>query len=222
MLKVKSLYVSFTKEYYTLNNINFELKSGEKVVIVGNKESGRTALLRTLVGLEPMSSGEIVYKNLPIGKVDFENDISIAYLPTIPAFLEKKTVKENIEYIVKLRTQDKSIIAVKTNNALLEYGLDYIKNKKVKEISYFDRIKLAVARFSTRNIDIFLIDDIFCKLSAMEREKAIKFIKGLIKTSGASSIIMTDNDDVAKLFGYNKLYLEYGALSDKKKEEDNL
>lgn len=221
MLTVKSLYVSFTKEYYTLNNINFSLKNGERLTIVGSKESGRTALLRTLVGLEPFSNGEIFYKNLPIEKVDFENDVSVGYLPAIPAYLEKKTVKENIEYIVKLRTLDKSLITAKTNNALLEYGLDYIKNKRVKEISYFDRIKLALARFSTRNIDIFLIDDIFYKLSSMERDKSIKLIKGLIKSCGATAIIMTESDDVAKAFGYNKMYLEYGSLMETKKEENN-
>lgn len=220
MLKVKSLYVSFTKEYYTLNNINFELGDGERMVVVGSKESGRTALLRTLTGLEPMASGEIVYKNLPLSRVDFENDISMGYLPAVPAFLEKKTVKENIEYVIKLRTKDKSLITVKTNNALIEYGLDYIKNKKVKELSYYDRIKLAVARLSTRNIDIFLIDDIFYKLSSMEQDKAIKAIKSLIKSQGASAIVMTDSEDVAKKYGYNKKYLEYGNLVDTKSNEE--
>lgn len=220
MLKVKSLYVSFTKEYYTLNNINLELNGGERVVIVGDKESGRTAFLRTLVGLEPMASGEIFFKNIPLEKVDFESDISLGYLPAIPAYLEKKTVKENIEYVIKLRTSDKSLIGAKTNNALLEFGLEYIKNKKVKELSYFDRIKLAIARLSTRNIDIFLIDDVFCKLSSMERDKAVKMLKSLIKNHGASAIVMTDSEDVAKGFGYNRKYLVYGSLVDSKPESE--
>ena len=62
MLKVKSVYVSFTKEYFTLNDLSFELAAGEKLIIVGNKESGRTALLRTLLNLEPLAKGEIFYK----------------------------------------------------------------------------------------------------------------------------------------------------------------
>ncbi|MGN0960849.1 MAG: ATP-binding cassette domain-containing protein [Christensenellales bacterium] len=214
MLKIKSLYVSFTKEYYTLNDISLELSNGERLTIIGSKESGRTAFLRTLVGLEPMAKGEIFYNNIPLNKVDFENDISLGYIPTIPAFIEGKTVKDNIEYVVKLRTKDKSLISVKTQNALLEYGLDFIKNKKVKELSYFDRIKLSIARLSTRNIDLFLIDDIFTKLSSMEKDKAIKMIKTLIKSQSAGAIIMTDSEEVAKSFGYNKKYLIYGNLND--------
>ena len=98
MLEVKNLYVSFTKEFYVLNDINFELKHGQRFTIIGSKESGRTAMLRTLVGLESKVKGEIIYKNIPIEKIDFENDISIGYLPVNSPFLEKKTVKQNIEY----------------------------------------------------------------------------------------------------------------------------
>lgn len=214
MLKVKSLYVSFTKEYYTLNDISFELGSGEKLVIVGNKESGRTALIRTLVGLETPAKGDIFYKNIPISKVDFQNDISLGYIPAVPTFIEKKSVKENIDYIVKLRTKDKNYINIKTKNALVEYGLDFIENKKVKELSYYDKLKLAVARISTRNIDVLLVDDIFTKLSSMEKEKIIKFLKTMIKNQSSTVVIMTDDEEVAKMFGYNKKYMVYGSLQD--------
>lgn len=214
MLKVKSLYVSFTKEYYTLNDISFDLDTGSKLVIVGNKESGRTALIRTLVGLETPAKGEILYKNIPITKLDLQNDISIGYVPAVPTCLNRKTVADNIEYIIKLRTKDKGYIAAKLKNALVEYGLDFIENKKVKELSYFDKLKLSLARLSTRNIDILLIDDIFTKLSSMEKEKIVKFIKNLIKGQSASALIMTDSEDVAALFGYKKKYLVYGSLQD--------
>lgn len=214
MLEVKHLYVSFTKEFYVLNDINLELKHNQKLTIIGSKESGRTAMLRTLVGLESKAKGDIIYKNIPIEKIDFQNDISIGYLPANSPFLEKKSVKQNIEYVLKLRTSDVSFLDAKVNNALVEYGLDYIKNKKVKELSYLDRLKLAIARLSVRNIDIFLIDDVFEKLSALERKKIIKNIKDLIKINNAIAIVMTESEEVASAFGYDKKYLIYGSLSD--------
>ena len=183
MLKVKSLFVSFTKEYYTLNDISFSLAPSEKLIVVGNKESGRTALLRALLRLESIAKGEIFYKNLSLDKVDFQNDISMGYLPAIPVFLDKKTVLENLEYVAKLRSQDKTYINAKIRNALAEFGLEYIKKKTVKELNYYDKIKLAIARLSIRNIDILLVDDIFSKLSSIERDKIIKLVKALIKNN---------------------------------------
>ncbi len=214
MLKVEHLYVSFTKEFYTLNDICIDLKQNGKLVIVGSKESGRTAMLRTLVGLEPKAKGEIFFKNINLEKIDFANDVSVGYLPTNFAFLENKSVKQNIEYVLKIRNQDDGFMGAKVNNALIEYGLDYIKNKKVKDLNYLDRLKLAIARLSVRNIDIFLIDDVFEKLASLEKNKIIKSLKSLIKTNEASAIIMTDNEDVAKQFGYPKKYLVYGSLQD--------
>lgn len=216
MLKVEHLYVSFTKEFYTLNDINIDLKQNGKLVIVGSKESGRTAMLRTLVGLEAMAKGSISYKNISLEKIDFENDISLGYLPANFAFLENKSVKQNIEYVLKIRSKENGFLNAKVNNALVEYGLDYIKNKKVKDLNYLDRLKLAIARLAVRNIDIFLIDDVFDKLASLEKDKIIKSLKALIKTNDASAIIMTDSEDVAKAFGYPKKYLVYGSLQDEK------
>ena len=213
MLKVEHWYVSFTKEFFVLNDINIELKHGQRLVIVGNKESGRTAMLRTLVGLENKAKGEILYKNIPIEKIDFQNDISLGYLPVNSPFLDRKTVKQNIEYVLKLRTKDASFLDAKVNNALVEYGLDYIKNKKVKELSYLDKLKLSIARLSVRNVDIFLIDDIFERLSPLERKKIIKSLKDLIKLNNAIAIVMTESEDVASAFGYEKKYLTYGSLN---------
>jgi branched-chain amino acid transport system ATP-binding protein len=214
MLKVESLYVSFTKEYYTLNNISFELGNNQKLIVVGSKESGRTVLLRVLLGLEPIAKGDVYFKDISISKLDFQNDVSVGYIPVTPTFLEKKSVEDNIEYVVKLREKDKSYIAPKVNNALVEYGLEYIRKKKVKELSYYDKMKLALARLSTRSIDVLLIDDVFTNLSSMEREKFIKQIKSLVKSQVCTTLIMVENDDVADMFGYNKKYLVYGSLQD--------
>jgi len=221
MLEVKNLYVSFTKEFYALNDINLQLKHGQRLVIVGNKESGRTAMLRTLVGLEAKAKGEILYKNIAIEKIDFQNDISLGYLPVNSPFLERKTVKQNIEYVLKLRSKDKNFLELKINNSLVEYGLDYIKNKKVKKLNYVERLKLAIARLSVRNIDIFLIDDIFERLSTIERKKIIKNLKDLIKINNAVAIIMTESEEIAESFGYEKKYLVYGSLQDTPEYEIN-
>lgn len=216
MLNISHLYVSFVKEYYTLNDVSLELGNNQKLIIVGSKESGRTAFLRALLGLENIAKGEITYKNIPIEKIDFKSDISLGYIPAVPSFLEKKTVMQNIEYVLKIRKENVRFLEAKINNALTEYGLSYIKNKKVKDLSYLDRIKLAIARLSVRNLDVLYIDDIFVKLSSLERSKIIKFIKELIKLNNCTSIIMTEDEEVANELGYSKKYLIYGTLSDTK------
>ena len=73
---------------------------------------------------------------------------------------------------------------------------------------------MALARLSTRNLDVLLIDDVFSNLSSMEKDKLIKQIKSIVKTQGCATLIMVDSEDVASKFGYNKKYLVYGSLQD--------
>lgn len=214
MLEVNHLYVSFTKDYYTLNDINISLGSSERLAIIGDKESGRTALLRTLVGLEHIAKGEILYKNIPLDKIDPVSDIAVGYLPSNPAFMENKTVKQNIEYPLKIRKENPAFYEIKVSNALIGFGIDYLKNKKVRDLNYLDRVKVALARLSIRNIELFLIDDVFAKISKIDRTPIIKQIKALVKNNAASAIVMTEEEDIAKELGYKKKYLQFGSLVD--------
>lgn len=216
MLNIEHMYVAFSKEYYTLNDINLKLNNNQKIVIVGNKESGRTVFLRAVLGLENISKGDVLFNNISVSKIDFENDLSLGYLPANPVVLERKTVEQNIEYVLKIRNTSKSFNEAKVSNAMAEYGLNYIKNKKAKDLCYLDRVKLALARLSVRNLDVLLIDDVFTNLSGNEKDKIIKFIKDLVKSNSCVTIIMTDNDEIADKFGYNKKYLVYGSLVDNK------
>ena len=218
MLKVEHLYVSFTKEYYTLNDINLELGDRDRLVIIGNKESGRS--FHSLLYETAIKHLHILYKNISLEKIDFQNDVSLGYLPASGAFLDNKTVKQNLDYVLDIRNKDDSFKNIKVNNALVEYGLDYIKNKKVKELNFLEKLKLSIARLSLRNIDIFLIDDIFEKLSTLEKDKIIKNLKSLIKVNDACAIVMTDDEKVADAFGYPKKYLVYGSLQDEKEKAD--
>ena len=61
---------------------------------------------------------------------------------------------------------------------------------------------------------MLFVDDVFTKLSTIERNKVIKMIKDLIRVNGATALIMTDNEDVATMFGYEKKYMVYGSLQD--------
>ena len=62
MLKVKNLNKSFG-ENKVLNNINFEVNTGEVCVILGKSGAGKTTILRCINGLETFDDGEIIVDN---------------------------------------------------------------------------------------------------------------------------------------------------------------
>ena len=92
MIRIKNLYLRYTREFYALYNVNIEVSQGESVALVGEDESGKTSLLRILAKLEKLTKGEVFVKDIPIKKLNFKTDINAGYVPATPVFLKKKSV----------------------------------------------------------------------------------------------------------------------------------
>ena len=92
MIRVKNLCLKYTKEYYALYDVSFEVKKGESVALFGEEYSGKTSMLRVLAGLEDPNSGEVYVKDVPLKKIDFSCDVEMGYIPATPVFFPKKTV----------------------------------------------------------------------------------------------------------------------------------
>lgn len=214
MIEVKNLFLSYTKDYFSLYDVNLKLSSGEKVVLCGKKESGKSSLLRVITGLEKPFSGNVYYKNIPVEKIDFSKDISLAYLPSKPLFIEGKTVKQNLEYPLKIRKINKQIIEVKMKNVIKSFDLETILGMKMKNLSHYNRVKVALARFALRNIDIFVIDDIFGELNEGESKKIIGHINDLVVSNGATMLIATSNEKFNKLLGDRVVKIDSGSIID--------
>lgn len=214
MIEFKEVTLAYTKDYNALQDINLTINKDERVVVVGEENSGKSSLLRVLVGIEKPNKGEATIKGMPTYKADFKELISLGYLPVKPVFMEGKSVAKNLEYPLKIRKIDKNMRQVKMFNVLRSYGLDAIKDIKVKELSYFDRLKICLARFALRNIDIFVIDDIFKRLDEKETKKIIDYINDLVEFNSATSIIATSSKEIAKKLGGKVVTIDNGSLVD--------
>ncbi len=76
MLRIKNLYLRYTREFYALYNINLEIADNERVAFVGEDESGKTSLLRIISKLEKLTKGEVYIRDIPIEKLDYKTDLS--------------------------------------------------------------------------------------------------------------------------------------------------
>ena len=219
MLKVTDLYFSYTKEYNILHNINFYLGNKEIMFIYGEQESGRSSLLRILLGIETNFKGEVIYDNMPVNKNMFKSTISIGFLPEKIACIEKKSVYNNLKYVLKIRKVNKAMQEIKINNALKCFGLETIQNEKMNELGKLDRIKVALARLSLRKLDYIFVDDIFKDLPDSEIKYIVNEIKKLININDASAIVVSDNISISKMLKCKKYKLDFGVL-EKFEEKD--
>lgn len=214
MIEVKNVFLQYTKDYNVLQDVSLRVKQGEKVVLYGADASGKSSLVRTIVGVETPLKGDIYIKGIPVNKVDFKNEVALGFLPCHPAFLEKKSVLKNLEYPLKLRKVSKGLQNIKIANVLVSYGLSGLKDQRVCDLSYFDRIKLCLARFALRNIEVFVVDDVFKRLNDAETKKVIEYLNDLIMVNNATAFIAVSDENLINKIGGRRLNIENGCVSE--------
>jgi len=214
MLKVNNLYLRYTREFYALYNINIDIADGEKVAFVGEDESGKTSLLRILAKSEKLTKGEVFIKDITLDKLDYKTDLVAGYVPACPEFLEKKSVYENLKYVLKIWGYSDSEIESKINDAIIEYSLEKIKDTKIKDLTKEEKYVLSLIRLTFKNLELLMIDNIFDDLNEATLEVIISLIKQLASKT-TTLIVATKKEWIADKLCKRKIYFKYGSIVDK-------
>ena len=212
MISFVNVYKKYTKEFFALSNINFKFEKGDVVALLGPEGSGKTCILRILTGLETPDKGEVYIKNIPLQKVDYLSDISMGYIPYKANFFDKKSVYDNLKYVLDIRKTEKSIVEEKVNNAIMDFRLEGIAQEKIYKLSLFKKYLVSIARLSFRKLDVVLIDNIFEELSSAENKELIKLFKKYFVKPNTLVIIATNDEKLAQSIATSTVHLNYGAI----------
>jgi NitT/TauT family transport system ATP-binding protein len=149
-----------------LDHIDFTLRDGEIVAILGKSGSGKSTFLRILAGLVPPSEGVVEYRGLPVS----EPVRGTAMVFQSYALFPWLTVLGNVE----LGLEAQGIAGVERRrqavNAIDLIGLDGFENAYPKELSGGMRQRVGFARALVVNPDILLLDEPFSSLDVLTAE----------------------------------------------------
>lgn len=184
--KIKFDAVHFTHGDSKLNdslfeNLDFTIKPGEKIGLVGHSGSGKTTLTKLLLRFSDIDSGEILIDNQNIAKITQDDLRShIAYVPQEP-LLFHRTIAENIAYGKDNATQKEIETAAKQANAhdfvtSLSDGYQTLVGERGVKLSGGQRQRIAIARAFVKDAPILVLDE---ATSALDSESEILIQKAL-------------------------------------------
>ncbi len=214
MITFSDVVLKYTREFCALNKVSFEVAPNEIVALYGNKDSGKSCILRLIAGLEKPTSGEVYIKNTEVAKVNFQTDVSLGYIPYKGSFFEDKTVYENLKYILKIRGVSEAEQESLVNKSLIDFKLEMIKDEKVKNLSLLDKYILSIVRLTYRKLDILLIDNIFEELDEQATKKIISLIKKYFVKAQTTIIYATSDAELAKAISTRIINVELGQIVD--------
>jgi phospholipid/cholesterol/gamma-HCH transport system ATP-binding protein len=213
MLDIKDLKKAFGNNH-VLNGFNLELFEGENLVIMGKSGSGKSVMIKCLVGLMEADSGSIkvMGKDITIlNRIDLDElRTEIGFLFQGSALYDSMTVRENLEFPLRRHKHKFGTITDTTQlviEALESVGLADAIDLMPAELSGGMQRRVALARTLILKPKIILYDEPTSGLDPITAKEIIELMRHIQRQYQTSSLIITHDVDCARVVSERMILL---------------
>ncbi len=178
-----------------INNISFEVKTGETIAFVGPSGSGKTTLMKLLVGLYRTKEGSIQYNGIDENDIDFDDLRNQIGFVTQDTQLFSGTIKENLLFVNPNATDEdlNDVLHKASCLGLLsraEKGLETMIGEGGLKLSGGEKQRLSIARALLRKPHLLIFDEATSSLDSLTEEEITNTIKDISSQREQISILI--------------------------------
>lgn len=200
-----------------LNGLNFSVKKGETLVVIGQSGTGKSVTLRCLLGLIKPDKGRVIFqgKNIPemneVELVELRSHFGMLF--QMAALFDSMTVGENVAFAIEARggkspQEIKEIVL----NTLRAVGLPNVENKMPAELSGGMKKRVGLARAVASGPEVILYDEPTTGLDPIMADAIDNLIISTQQKMKATSIVVTHDMTSAYKVGDRMIMLHEGKV----------
>lgn len=204
-VKVSKEYSLGGKRVKALDEVSFEVKPKELVVLLGPSGAGKTTVLNLVAGLEKPTSGDVRVLGLDIAGAD-ENSLSsfrcanVGFIFQSYNLVSTLTARENVELMMELAGWSDAARNEKLTGQLIdEVGLSEREDHLPSQLSGGEQQRVAIARALANDPQLILADEPTGNLDTRTGSEIIGLLQGLKKDRGKTVIIATHDDRIVQM-----------------------
>jgi phospholipid/cholesterol/gamma-HCH transport system ATP-binding protein len=230
LIKIENINVSFGKNH-VLQNLNLTVNKGENVVVLGKSGSGKSVLIKCIIGLIKPNSGKINVFNQDITQLSHDQldhiRTRIGFLFQSNALYDSMTVRENLEFPLRRHSKNKSKEEVDTlvKEALANVGLPNTENMMPAELSGGMKKRIALARTLILKPEIILYDEPTTGLDPITGKEISNLMLDIQKKYNTTSIIISHDIYCVKIVANRIMMIidgkDYANATYKELEQSN-
>ena len=222
LLEIKNLVKNYG-DVEALKGISLSVEKGEVVVILGPSGCGKSTFLRTLNGLEPIKSGQLLLQNAGIlGKdiswVKARQRIGMVF-QSYELFAHLSVIDNILLGPLKVQKRDRAEAEKQADELRKRLGLYERKNPNPSERSAGQKQRIAIVRTLCMNPEIILFDEVTAALDPEMVREVLDVILGLAK-DGMTMLIVTHEMNFARQVAHRIVFMDKGQIIEQAKPED--
>ena len=215
MIRLKDVEIEYPNGTRAIRGISTTIEDGEFVFLVGPSGSGKSTIIKMLTGEEIPTAGRIMINGFSV------NNIAERQIPMMRRTLgiifqdfrliEKKTVYENLEFVMRAVGMPMKEIKNRIAYVLLLVGLEQKAESYPNELSGGEQQRVAIARALVNNPSTIIADE---PTGNLDPERSMEIMTLLVKITqlGTTVLVVTHEKDLVNKFGKRVITIDKGCI----------
>ena len=207
IIECRSLCFSYSEgenKTTVLDNLNFEVKQGEKVAIIGQSGCGKSTLLNLIAGLDKSSTGDVLINNSNIAKLNEKDRTelrskNLGFVYQFHHLLNDFSSLYNVSLPLLIKGIDKRKAVKLAEDILKKVGLEKRLKHKPSQLSGGERQRVAIARAMISEPACLLADEPTGNLDANNAKDVLDLIVELNDSKRTALLIVTHDLSIANM-----------------------
>ncbi len=215
MIQFRNVIKVYSKNVTALNRINLHIKPGEFASIVGQSGTGKTTLVKSMIGEEKIDRGKIIIGGWDITDIR-QNEVPVLRRQIGVIFqdfklLPKKTLFENVAFAMQVCGGSPKKIKTIVPHVMKIVGLQDKIHRYPQEVSGGERQRAAIARALVHRPKILLADEPTGNLDSLNANEIIELLLRINKF-GTTVILVTHNREIVNRLKRRVVTIDNGTI----------
>jgi molybdate/tungstate transport system ATP-binding protein len=196
---------------FALEDVSFEVPSGQYAVLMGRTGAGKTTLLEALCGLKSVAGGTIRLNGRDMTGLK-PAERGIGYVPQDRALFQTMTVREHLAFALAIRKANRDVIRERVAELSRLLGIEKLLNRRPLGLSGGEAQRVALGRALSVRPGILCLDEPLNALDDETRREMYALLANVRKSTGVTILHVTHNLDEAQQLADRMFRLQNGKV----------
>ena len=206
--------VTITSGNFVLRGIHFKIESGEYAVLMGTTGRGKTTLLESICGLRPVAAGQVLIHGREVTRWS-PGDREIGYVPQDLALFPTLTVREHLEFALRLRRRSRADLAARTSELSEVLGIDHLLNRSIVGLSGGESQRVALGRALSFRPRVLLLDEPLSALDETTRKDMHELLRRVKTSTGVTTLHVTHSSTESQSLADRCFWLDADGIEER-------